>query len=799
MAKKQHPTIPSRQDQNGTANGHAAPQVPNGTYAAPPDASHPLPANGAVPPSELGERGREEGVYRRSFDRMALPTEARFISNNDDDQNGNDFRQILAVVFRRWKVALLAFLMVVACGVAYTWSARPIYQAKSVIQVTSGPTNRPSSGMPALEEMLSGLESDSVGTQVEVIKNSSVQWEAQKRLQPPLRDAIRSYSTVDVAPVSETDLINISVRSHNPAAASNLANAICDEFIAQSKEKNQGQLRGATNYVYQQLQDVRDRLNRARTSLMRYKQNTGSFDLGEESKGIIGQLAGIQSQLRDGESERAANVAQVARLRQLANNTPRTEVAPNTIVRRPAIENIKAQLTKLELERLALLEEYTDNSPEVRTVEGQIANIRARLSREAQTEVGTWTRNVNPLRQQLDQDIARLQGQVWAQEARQSALRTAASRVQSELQNLPSREYKLGQLTTEMAGLQQIYQMLNERYQTLRIQQEASVANAIVVARAVTPSIPISPRKLQNVLASIILGLLVAMGLASLVDRLDDRVHSDDDVRRATHLPVLAHLPFIRNDDEKVLLHHREDASPLLENFRMLRTNIRFSAVDRPIDSIVVTSSLPGEGKSSTSTNLAVAAALSGERVILVDCDLRRPMQHKLSRLPNRVGLSNLIAGTATLEEALQDTSVPGLQIITSGPTPPDPFKMLNSDAGMVCFEHITQAADFVIFDAPPSLMLADAHIMATVADGVLLVVSSRDARRQAVIRTREFLSRTGAEIVGVVLNKVDMGIAAAYGHSYYHKAYRNYFEEEGEDAQEHDAQAADVQKTVSR
>jgi capsular exopolysaccharide synthesis family protein len=153
-----------------------------------------------------------------------------------------------------------------------------------------------------------------------------------------------------------------------------------------------------------------------------------------------------------------------------------------------------------------------------------------------------------------------------------------------------------------------------------------------------------------------------------------------------------------------------------------------------------------------------------------------------------------VIAGTATLEEALQETSVPGLHIITSGPTPPDPFKMLDSDAGFDCFERIKQNADFVVFDAPPSLMLADAHIMATLADGVLLVVSTRDARRQAVIRTREFLSRTGADIVGVVLNKVDMGIAAAYGHSYYRKAYRNYFEEESEDAEEQE-----VQKTASR
>lgn len=205
----------------------------------------------------------------------------------------------------------------------------------------------------------------------------------------------------------------------------------------------------------------------------------------------------------------------------------------------------------------------------------------------------------------------------------------------------------------------------------------------------------------------------------------------------------------------------------------MLRANVAFSSVDHPIRALVVTSSVPNEGKSTAAFNLAVAAATDGERVVLVDLDLRRPTVHTLCELDNRVGFSGVATGRATLAEALRESGIEGLKILTSGPVPPNPFKLLNSQSARAIIDELCKDADLVIIDTPPMLGMADARLVASWVDGTLLVVSCRDAARREVARAADLLAQGGSEALGIVLTKVPTGSDGYHAYGYY--GYRQY------------------------
>ena len=285
------------------------------------------------------------------------------------------------------------------------------------------------------------------------------------------------------------------------------------------------------------------------------------------------------------------------------------------------------------------------------------------------------------------------------------------------------------------------------------------------------------------------MGLLGALALEMLVDALDNRIYTEEDAQRATHLPVLAQIPFIKKADQQSLYLTGDTISPLLESNRMLRANISFCATDRPVKAVVVTSSVPNEGKSSSALNLAVAAALSGESVILLDLDLRRPTQHVLTGLPNTAGFTNVIAGQVGIVAALQDTPIPNLRVLTSGPTPPNPYKMLNSQTAKSAIQKLISMADFVVIDTPPMLGLADARLVSGLVDGTLMVISCQETGRREASRAAELMASANQEVLGTVMTKVPNN-ANNYGSYQTYGRYGRYFDESQRTAEKMDESA---------
>ncbi|MEA2684655.1 MAG: tyrosine-protein kinase [Chloroflexota bacterium] len=288
------------------------------------------------------------------------------------------------------------------------------------------------------------------------------------------------------------------------------------------------------------------------------------------------------------------------------------------------------------------------------------------------------------------------------------------------------------------------------------------------------PSTPVSPKPLLNITFAVAAGLIAGLGLAFLLEYLDNTVKRDYDVRLRLNMPLLGLVVFRGgarrhgSADPVALVSLRHSKDPMAEAYRAIRTNVNFAVQDKQMRNLLVTSSVPGEGKTSTATNLAVVMAQAGRRVILVDADFRRPNVHKFFSKTRNVGLGNLIMGEEPNDELVQETAVPNLRIVCSGPNPPNPSELLGSPAMTSVMAKLNELCDVVVYDTPPIGAVTDATVLAGRCDGVILVVERGKTSVPAILRSKETLDAVRAPILGVVLNKVRGGEARTYYYYYY-------------------------------
>ena len=316
-------------------------------------------------------------------------------------------------------------------------------------------------------------------------------------------------------------------------------------------------------------------------------------------------------------------------------------------------------------------------------------------------------------------------------------------------------------------------------------------ANSRVIVPARVARHPVRPDHFRDGVFAVIIGLALGIGAAFLRDYADDSLRGPEDLERQAGAPLLGVIPHVssrttaakarRDSSEQYLVSVGDTKAPATESYRTLRTNLLFVSVGGPIRRLLIASPVKGEGKSTTAANLATVMALAGQRVLLVGADLRRPSIHKFFGLSNRVGLSSVLSGQATLMEAIQDPGVKGLRVMVGGPVPPNPAELLGSVAMKQFLEQATEAADWVILDGPPVLGLADASVLATMADGVLVVVNEATNRR-VLAHARDQLAKVRARVVGAALNNFGPATSYYYYADYYAYTSSYYYEHEAED-----------------
>jgi polysaccharide biosynthesis transport protein len=601
----------------------------------------------------------------------------------------------------------------------------------------------------------------------------SVVGEAQMRDEPltpeelaalePYEDAIIAGESIDG--IVGTNLFRIKYVHTDPELAQKVANTIAEVFRSNNIERVTSNSSKAEDVLVREINTQQDKIRQDTEALFNYAREKGMPPTMDSALNVEAQrLADLSRQVLEAQNKR--QTAQAVYLSAAANKDPLT--VPD-VQKSERIANLQDRMSALEEKLAALKVTYTDDWPEVKKVKVSIERLKEEIKSEATEAIGS-------LRSEYDA-AQEHEKSVQKRYLEQRGITDQQSRDQIEMAAYQQR----------LEAAKQNLSILQQKYREVQIAQGDKGSEVNIENYSRVPRGAVGPPRIRNVMIAFILSLVAGIGLAFLLDFLDDTVKSLDDVDRYVHLPALAMIPASRGGaklkglapmhtgpSETTALAMIDDVrSPIAESYRHLRTSLLLSSAGQPPKTILVTSSQPSEGKTTTAINTAFMLAQTGVEVLIIDCDLRRPRLHTQFEVANSKGLTTWLSGERDLDGLLQVyAKTPNLKILTSGPVPPNPAELLGSEEMRRLLGQLSERFAHIIIDSPPAISFTDASILSTMVDGVMLVVHGGRSSRAVVRRAKQQLLDVGAHIFGVVLNNVKLEQQDYYYSGYYSNYY---------------------------
>jgi capsular exopolysaccharide synthesis family protein len=580
----------------------------------------------------------------------------------------------------------------------------------------------------------------------------------------PYEDAITSSEVVEPQP--QTNLVIIRYRHTDPVLAQKVADTLAEVFVSNNQALHENDSSKASQDLGQEIAKYQGQVHDKEQAVFAYAK-LYNLPLNDTPGANLTQqrVSTYSSQLLEAENKK--------RNLQAAYDAARTAPDPLSIPevqKDERIVKLREKITELKDRDTGLQEKYTKEWPEVQQVEAQIAQLEAEL-KKAPAEV------IASMKAQADAATNQLKGL-------QSAYAKESGLTAEQTKNIIELASKRADLTSDQQYLNTLFQKRRE----LNAVSGDTGTKVSVENPSRLPRGPVGPARMRTIVIAFFLSLLAGIGLAFLLDYLDDTIKTVDDVDRYINLPALALIPAMRNDKPRLrgndgapdpneataLAMVKDVRSPIAESYRHLRTSLLLSSAGTAPRTILVTSSQPSEGKTTTAINTAFMLAQTGAQVLIIDCDLRRPRLHAHFNISNAQGLTNCLSGNASdVDSVIQDYApLPNLKLLPSGPMPPNPAELLGSEEMRKLLNALSEKFTHVIVDSPPAISFTDASILSTFVDGVILVVHGGRSSRAVVRRAKQQLLDIGAHIFGIVLNNVRIEKT----HDYYYGGYYGYY-----------------------
>jgi capsular exopolysaccharide synthesis family protein len=567
----------------------------------------------------------------------------------------------------------------------------------------------------------------------------------------------RFLASLNVEAVRYSRLVDLTYRSPDPVLAAKIANALSEAYIRQSVEFTSTTTKEASTFLTQQLKEQRAKLEASEQALQAYREQTDSVSLEERQNVVVQRLADLNAAVTRANTVRIQKESAYNQVKSALENPAAIDTVP-LILSNPFVQQQKTELASLQRQRAQLSEKLGPNHPDMVKVGVAIENAEARI------------------RAEVAQIVSSMRSDFEAAIAEERSLTDTLNRQKGEAQVLNRSGIEYGVLQRDNDANRQMFEALLKRTQETGISEELKAGNIRVIDPAETPRGPVSPNTFNNLLIALLGGLAVAVGLAFAFEYGDDRIKNPDELKKSLGLPFLGMVPAIF--DKTITTPLITSGAPNLfgESFRSIRTNVLFSSADEGSRVIVVTSSAPGEGKTAVSTNLSLALAQAGHRVLLIDADMRKPRVHEVFARALAPGLSNFLVGAALPSEVIHESSQQGLWLMPAGTFPPNPAELLGSTRFRELTIFLREHFDWVIIDTPPVMAVTDASIAANLAHGVLFVVGAEMTSKRVARRAVEQLEMSQARFLGAVLNRVDLEHNAYYYSRYYRPEYGGYY-----------------------
>lgn len=714
---------------------------------------------------------------------------------NEENSIGREIARYWRLLRKYYWVILLAAIATV--GLTYVWTKNQpkVYSATSKIIFHQGKDNVLGKNIDQVQLLDPGNR-----WQFEQFWNSQKQvfqsrWFAERVVQreglatnqkflPPVKEGesrsrsekkeaaiekVLSVSNVGLA--EESRVAEINVQMTDPELTKTVADGMAEAYVEYTKEFQSGGMESITSWFDSHVKEKRQELETAQSKLHKFKKknNILSFSYEDRQNLTASNMESVNDELVKTRQELSAKRARLKQIKKMTQSEEEFQAVAELVDNKNLKETIKRK-DKLE-EKLARLEtKYLPEHPKVKAASSELETI--------QNNIETQIRDIR----------ASLQNRVEILERKKQDLEAQLSSHKDELFHLNELGVQYQQLKNRTENLRNVYETVLERASELDINSMYESNNIRVLEHAQTPEQPVSPNLPVNLALGLVLGLGLGTGTIFLIDALDTTIRSEEDITQYTDKPVLAMLPRL---NESVLegvevigesaadtITHTAPKSSFAEAVKTLRTNLTFMAPDSPPSSLLVTSPGPQEGKTVTSTNLAIAMAQAGQDTLLVDTDLRRPRIHKALGLEKEKGLSAAVAREdEPVEDMIQKSVVDNLSVLTAGEVPPNPSELLHSESFENIHEQLQGSFDRVIYDSPPLAAVSDALILSQLVDGALLITKFGSTRRETLRRGLEQLYGIGAPLLGAVIN--DMAPqGAGYGYDYSYYRYYQYEEE---------------------
>ena len=722
----------------------------------------------------------------------------------EKEQDELNLRHLLSVVRRRAVVIAGVTIAVTSAISFWTFSQTPKYEGKFqllVEPVTEEGNLDKLTQVPGVSESPGSiLDYD---TQIEVLRSPNLMApileEIEKQYKDVSYDSLIGSSELNIERLEETKILEVRYRDTDPKKVRFVLHQVARGYLRYSLQERQINLKKGIQFVEGQLPQLRDRVDKLQGQLQAFRQQNNLLDPETQSQQLSTRVSAIeQEQLQTQVGLREARSLYTTISSQLGLS-PNEALATAALSEAPRYQELLNKLQEVEAKIATELSRFTEESPPVQALRNQQRNLLPLLEQESQRVLGANLSQVdvsndspNSIRLELTQQLVDATNQIQVLQVRQNAIAQAERSLNLQVKQMPVIARQYTDLQRELnVATESLNRFLGFR-EGLQIEVAQKSLPWQIILKPQEPQFPISPKTDRNILLGAIAGLLLGIGAALLVERLDNVFHSPDELKDRTKLPLLGVIPYNKQikvitpvitvaemvpaEDSTIEKKNRRKpqwytASPFLESFRSLHTNIRFLGSDTPIHSIVISSATPADGKSTIAVHLAQAAAAMGQRVLLVDADLRRPQVHNILGLENKVGLSNVIATGITAKQAIQRLPMwDHLYVLTAGQLPPDPTRLLCSRKMQYLMDQFHAVFDLVIYDTPPTLGLADGRLLAAHTDGVVMVAGLGRTDRSVLMQALDGMKVSKATVLGIVAN----GVKGYTTSSYYN--YQQYY-----------------------
>ncbi len=697
---------------------------------------------------------------------------------------------------RRWLAALAVFGPVTAVSVVMAFMHKPEYEAQGKILLKINRTPSLTGVGEELGEVDRPLadKGNPLNTEVEIIHSiplveqtiTALNLKNENGIPPKAQTLIKKQ--LDVKNIGTTNILEVSYKSSNPQEAAAVVNKLMSLYVERNVLNNRAEAVAAGKFIAQQLPTAEASVSQAEAALRQFKEKNQVVALDEEAKSAVEIIKDIDSQINQTQADLADASTQSASLERKVGMTSQQAIAINTLNQSPGVQKLLEEFQQVESQLAVQQNRFLDESPTIIDLKEKRATLKALLQERIEQTLGENRTAVKALlqnrieerlkeekqlpnnylqigesKQKLIDDFVKSEIERLSLTGRLHELYNARFIYKRRVSNLPKLEKEQRELQRKLEAAQSTYQTLLKKLQEIRVAENQNVGNASIIENALVPEDASIREKIVTVVLGVLLGICLATAVVVILEIRDASIKTLKEVKEQFGYTLLGSIPYF---GKKVTRNRKEQEwtipevpirdtprLPLSEAYRMLQANLKFTSSDKVPKVIVVTSSIPKEGKSTISANLAAATAELGRRVLLVDADMRHPMQHHIWRLNNVAGLSNVLVGQAEFEATVAGEVMANLDILTAGVIPPNPMALLDSKRMASLIEYFSENYDFVIIDTPPLIHAADALTLGQMSDGVLFVAQPGVLNSTNAEASRELLERSNQKVLGLVVN----------------------------------------------